>query len=206
MNGPYMNGSHLNDSIENITVMLNQWIAGDKPVEDELINAVYPLLRDIAHKQLKKTSDPSINTTLIVHELYLKLKQRKQIKIQDKNHFLALSARLIRNIVVDIYRSNNAVKRGQLYQNVTLQEDETDEHHSTPDTLVDWMTLHNLLIELEKIDPDSVKLIELRFFAGLNIPETAEVLNTSSSTISRNWKFAKSWLFNRLKNDQKIDP
>lgn len=186
---------------ENLTILLNQWIAGDMSVEAELINAVYPMLRDIAHQQLSKSSDSSFQTTIIVNELYLKLKKQDRIQLQNKNHFLALSSHLIRNIIIDNFRSDNSIKRGQQFQHVTLYEDDVDKHHESSATNVDWITLHNLLTELEAIDPISVKLIELRFFAGLSIPETAEVLNTSASTISRNWKFAKSWLFNRLNND-----
>lgn len=187
------------NNAENITIMFNQWIGGDLSIENDLINAVYPLLRDIAHKQLAKAPDSTFQTTVIINELYLKLKKQNRVQLQDKNHFLAFSSQLIRNIIIDSFRANNSQKRGQQYQLVTLYEDEVDKHHQST-TNIDWLTLHSLLKELETIDPESVKLIELRFFAGLSIPETAEVLNTSASSISRNWKFAKSWLFNRLNN------
>ena len=187
----------------NITQLLNQWVAGNSLIETELINAVYPLLRAVAHKQLNKVKDSSMNTTLIVNELYLKLRQQNRIKLNDKNHFLALSARLIRQIIVDNIRSNKALKRGLLYQQVTLYEHELNAASSIKNNEmnVDWLTLNKLLNELESIDPESVKLIELRFFAGLNLQEIAEVCNTSVSSVSRNWRFARSWLLNKLKDN-----
>ena len=187
----------------NITHLLNQWVAGNSLIETELINAVYPLLRAVAHKQLNKVKDSSMNTTLIVNELYLKLRKQNRIKLNNKNHFLALSARLIRQIIVDNIRSNKALKRGLLYQQVTLYEHELNAASSIKNNEmnVDWLTLNKLLNELESIDPESVKLIELRFFAGLNLQEIAEVCNTSVSSVSRNWRFARSWLLNKLKDN-----
>ena len=187
----------------NITQLLNQWVAGNSLIETELINAVYPLLRAVAHKQLNKVKDSSMNTTLIVNELYLKLRKQNRIKLNNKNHFLALSARLIRQIIVDNIRSNKALKRGLLYQQVTLYEHELNAASSIKNNEmnVDWLTLNKLLNELESIDPESVKLIELRFFAGLNLQEIAEVCNTSVSSVSRNWRFARSWLLNKLKDN-----
>jgi len=140
----------------NITQLLNQWLAGDSSIEAELMNAVYPLLRAVAHKQLNKSSDMSMNTTLIVNELYLKLRQQNRIELNDKNHFLALSARLIRQIIVDNIRSNRALKRGLLYQQITFYEDELNAASSIKNSEmnVDWLTLNKLLNELESIDPE----------------------------------------------------
>ena len=187
---------------DNLTIMLNQWIDGDLSVENDLMNTIYPLLRDIAHQQLNKSQGSTFQTTVIINELYLKLKKQNRIQIQDKNHFLAITSQLIRNLIIDEFRSKNSQKRGQQFQQVTLYENEVDKYHQTNSVNIDWISLHNLLIELESIDPESVRLIELRFFAGLSIPETAEVMKTSQSSISRNWKFARSWLFNRLNNDE----
>lgn len=189
----------MTDSTSQLTVLLNQWIQGDKSIEDDLIRRVYPLLRDVAHKQLNKNRDTSLNTTMIVNELYMKLNNQKRVHFNDKNHFLALSAHLIRQVIVDNIRSQKAQKRGALYQQVTFND--TINAQGAIKNLqmnVDWLTLDKLLDELQKVDPVSVKLIELRFFAGLSLKEVAEVQGISVATISRNWQFAKSWLLNRL--------
>lgn len=188
----------MNKQNAEITQLLNQWIAGDLSVENELINIIYPLLRNVAHIQLKSSSNSDLNTTLIVNELYFKLKQQNRVQLANKNHFLALSARLIRQIIIDQIRCDQSIKRGRLYQQVTLQEQELEGSIKNPAMSTDWLTLDLLLKELNEIDPESVKLIELRFFAGLNLEETAKVCNTSESTISRNWQFAKSWLASKL--------
>jgi RNA polymerase sigma factor (TIGR02999 family) len=184
---------------DNLTINLNKWIAGNISIENQLINDVYPLLRDIAQRQINKNSKTNVHTTLIVNELFLKLKQQNKIQLHDRNHFFAFSAKLVRQIIIDIIRSEKSLKRGSQYQQITLNINEVEIEDSQ--SQIDWLTIHNLLNELETIDPESVKLIELRFFSGLTIPEIAKVLNTSPSTISRNWKFAKSWLFNQLNKD-----
>ncbi len=182
-----------------LTVLLNQWIGGDKSIENDLIRQVYPLLRDVAHQQLRKNYNSNMHTTLIVNELYLKLKNQKRVRLNDKNHFLALSAHLVRQVIIDNIRSQKAIKRGALYQQVTFND--TVNAQGVINNLqmnVDWLTLDRLLNELEKVDPVSVKLIELRFFVGLNLKEVAEIQGISVATITRNWQFAKSWLLNKL--------
>jgi RNA polymerase sigma factor (TIGR02999 family) len=183
---------------ENITQLLNQWIKGDQSHENQLIKLVYPQLRKIAHAQLSKDVRPYLNTTLIVNELYFKLKKHNRIQIQDKSHFFALSAIIIRRLVVDLIRSKDSYKHSNVLQQVTLDDDMESNDKSSPIN-TDWLTIDKLLNELAKVDPVSVKIIELRFFVGLSIPETAKVMNTSESSISRSWKFAKSWLLNKLK-------
>ena len=183
--------------MKDITQLLNQWVAGDSSHEDELITTIYPLLKEIAHSQLYKSSNQGMNTTVAVNELYLKLKKQNRITIQNKNHFLAFCSCLIRQIVIDDIRSNNAEKRGNQFEQITLDNDLLAENGTKN---IDWLDLEKRLQELEKIDPESVKIITYRFFAGLTIPEIAELLNTSTATVSRNWSFAKSWLLSRLKD------
>lgn len=188
------------DNQQQITVLINQWIQGDKSIENDLIGHLYPLLRDVAHKQLRKSNVNNLDTTMIVNELYLKLQKQNSIHLNNKNHFLALSSQLVRQIIIDIIRSNNAAKRGALYQHLTFNDklDELDAINNEEMT-IDWLTLDHLLTELSKVDPDSVTLIELRFFGGLSMKEIADIKGVSLSTVSNNWKFAKTWLLSQLK-------
>jgi len=182
--------------MNNLTLLLNEWVAGDSSSENQLLNIIYPLLKGIAHSQLSKSSNSNINTTILVNEAYLKLKQQNRVEIVDKNHFLAFSACLIRQIVIDDIRSCKAKKRGSQFEQITLNEDELAGESNFN---IDWLNLDKLLTELETIDPVSAKIINYRFFVGLKIPEIADLLNTSTATVSRNWKFAKAWLLNKLK-------
>lgn len=184
--------------------MLNKWVSGDLSFENEIISTVYPLLRKVAHTQLNKARDASLDTTVIVNELYLKLKKLNRIELKNKNHFLAFSAKLIRQIVLEHIRTENSLKKGRQFQQVTLNESSDYFEHDEANPIkniqmnIDWLTLNQLLEQLEILDPESVKLIELRFFTGLTIPEIAEVLNTSTASVSRNWHFAKNWLLHKL--------
>ncbi len=179
-----------------IDLMIKKWINGDTSVENSLFNELYPALRKIVQREHRKINIQEMNTTLLVNEAYLKLKQNKKLVINDKNHLLALSARIIRYILVDTIQKNSSLKRGGNFQIVTFHE--TNDESCIDEIDIDFINLHRLLIELEKVDEDATRIIELRYFAGLNIEETAKVMKTSSAQISRNWKFAKTWLLNKL--------
>ncbi len=179
-----------------INEMLKKWVSGDLSVENELFNELYPLLRTVVHSEHSKINDKEMNTTLLANEVYLNLKQNKNLLINDKRHLLATAARMVRYMLIDNVRSKLSIKKGGMQKRVTLQH--PDFANNTPEISVDWLTLHHLLQELEMVDPEATRLIELRFFAGLNIDETASLMNTSNSTVSRNWQFARTWLLNKL--------
>jgi len=187
--------------MHNLTQQLNQWIAGDRSNEQQLFKQLYPRLRHIAHKQLIKAKSAPTNTTLIVNEAYLRLVKQNEIKLHDRLHFFALSARVIRCIILDDIRQIKAAKRGHSWQKITLQNLVSE---SASEFSVDILSLNKALDELGEFDPLSVRIIELRFFAGLTIKEIAQVCNVSDSTISKNWRFARSWLLNKL--EWKITP
>jgi RNA polymerase sigma factor (TIGR02999 family) len=182
---------------DNITQNLNRWIMGQLVHENELLEQLYPLLRNVAYSQLNKASDSCLNPTLIVNEAYLKLRQKNKIQVVNKNHFLALSARIIRRIILDDLRVNSAAKRGGEWVQVTLCEF-VEGQRPQAELQFDWFVLNDLLDELEKVDSESLRIIELRFFAGLTIDETAEVCMKSPSSISRSWRFARTWLLDKL--------
>ncbi len=180
-----------------INNMIQKWSHGDTSIEDCLFNELYPILREIVHREHRKINILEMNTTLLVNETYLKLKEIKSLKLNNKDHLLALSARIIRFLLVDTIKREKSLKRGGSFQKLTLQES-SNESYIEPIN-IDFINLHQLLFELEKVDKDAVRIIELRYFAGLSIEETAKVMSTNSTQISRNWKFAKTWLFDKLK-------
>lgn len=179
------------------TQMLNDWIKGELSEENKLFEDIYPFLRDIAHKQLNKAKDSNLNTTLLVNEFYLEMNRKDKIQFQDKNHFYALAARLIRRYILMDFRSNQSLKKGGSLQQITLAG--IDAQLEQTEDSIDLLTLDKLLNELEEFDPQSVRIIELRFYAGLKQQEIAEILNISTATLSRIWSFARSWLLNKLK-------
>jgi RNA polymerase sigma-70 factor (ECF subfamily) len=132
----------------------------------------------------------SLQTTALVNEAYLKLVDVQRVGWQDRSHFLAVSARLMRRILVDIARSKRVQKRGGGAVRVTLQEGLAVAGGSDPDLVA----LDDALQALEKVDERKSRVIELRFFGGLSVAETATVLNVSSETVLRDWRLAKSWL------------
>jgi RNA polymerase sigma factor (TIGR02999 family) len=187
---------------DNITQMLNQWMAGETEQQDELMAAVYPMLHQAAINQLNKVSGHTLNPTLLVNEVYLKLHQSNGLKLNNKSHFVALCSRMIRQILLDAIKARRAQKRGGSMDLVTYNDYEHgDGQDDDRFKLIDWELLNQLLTELQEVDRTSAELIELRFFGGLTISEIAEVQQVSSATISRNWKFAKSWMVSRLKKE-----
>lgn len=188
---------------ENVTKLLNQWVSGDASVENKLISHIYPMLHKAAIIQMNKLQPVSLNPTALVNELYLKLKKTANLDIKDRNHFLAMASRTIRQILIDGIRKEQSDKRGGRFDLVTYQETEFPSQENKNDSfaVINWELMNELLHELELVDAKSVELIEMRFFAGLRIDEIAEIKNISISTVSRNWKFAKSWLISRVEKE-----
>ncbi len=188
---------------DNVTELLNQWASGDASVENKLFSHIYPWLHQAARIQLNKIQPASVNPTILVNELYLKLKKSKSLHLDSRCHFLAMASRMVRQILIDVVRKNQAEKRGGAFKLVTYYDSEysnQDTAHNSSE-VIDWGLMNDLLNELDLIDSASVELIEMRFFAGLKIDEIAKIQNTSTATVSRNWKFAKSWLINRVENE-----
>jgi RNA polymerase sigma factor (TIGR02999 family) len=190
-----MNNSSELEQIENL---LTQWSIGTDGVEDELISLLYPYIHKIARKQFKSNNSNSLQTTEIVSEAFIKLSQQKSVDWKNKNHFLAVAAKVIRRVIIDNYRSDNSQKRGRDQQILTLErvqeiiEDPSAQPYS-------WLHLDKLLNEFKLIDPAAAEVVEYKIFGGLTIPEMSNVMAVSESTIIRNWKFARSWLLLKFK-------
>ena len=179
-----------------VTQLLIDWRSGDQEAPNKLMPLVYNELRHIAQKSYQKYGLGGIlQPTAIVHEAYLKLVDEKDVEWQNRAHFYAIAANTIRRILIEDYRKRMASKRGG--KGATHIAFTGFEASSKPQS-VDFLALNEALEKLESLDPQQARIIELRFFGGLNYDEIAEVLGTSRSTIEREWKSAKGWLYSRL--------
>lgn len=179
----------------NITQILQQWSDGDQAALDALIPFVYEELRRLAHRALRrKSNQASVQTTELVHEAYLRLAEANSISWQNRTHFFAVSAALMRNILVDIARSRASQKRGGAFQQVELDA----ALEFSINKSADLVALDDALKVLETLDRRQSRIVELRFFGGLTEAETAEVLQISPATVRRNWQTARAWLYREL--------
>jgi len=178
-----------------VTRLLQRWGSGDETALNELIELVYPELRRIASRYLHNSSG-TLQSTALVHEAYLKLVGRQDIHWTDRTHFYAVAARVIRGILVDHYRAQNAAKRGGGADHVTL--DGSASPAAPASDPVDLLDLDIALNELEQLDPQQARIVELRYFAGLSIEETAHATGVSPATVKRDWLVAKAWIRRRL--------
>ena len=178
-----------------ITELLISWGNGDHAALDQLIPLVFADLKEIAHRRLRsERQGHTLQTTALVNEVYLKLVNERDMQWQNRAHFFAVAAQLIRNILVDYARTKNYAKRGGGAVHVTLDEAVMIADERTTDVL----SLDEALQALAVVDERKCKVAELRFFAGLSIEETAEVLKISTETVTRDWRMAKAWLRKEL--------
>lgn len=178
-----------------ITALLHAHAAGDQSALDQLLPGVYDELRRIARQRLRRERPGhTLAPTELVHEAFMKLMPAKGVDWRSRAHFFALASRAMRNVLVDHAIRRRAVKRGAGAPALSL--DETDA--ATEQPLEDLIALSDALGRLERLDPRQAQVVECRFFGGLTLDETAEALNTSAATISRDWTFARAWLHNEL--------
>jgi RNA polymerase sigma factor (TIGR02999 family) len=179
---------------EAVTTLLLRWRQGDKAALDDILPLVYDELRRVARGRLRAQQAQSLQATALVHEVYLRLVDRACTTIHDRTHFFALAARLMRQILVDHSRRQLADKRGGRATIISLD----DATAPTTTSQVDVLALDEALEQLNSFDERLCRVVELKFFAGLNIDETAEALDVSAATVERNWALAKAWLHQRL--------
>ena len=174
-----------------ISDLLAKWSQGDEEAIRGLVPLLYDELRRIAHRHLRKAgADRTLQTTALVHELYLHLQKYPQSPFQNRAHFVAVCAMLMRQILSRYERDRRAAKRGGGQDNLTL-EDAGALMRGRP---VDFIALDDALDGLAQLDPQQSRIVELRFFGGLSIDETAEVLALSPATVKRHWETARVWL------------
>ena len=174
-----------------VTALLHAWKGGNAEALDELIPIVYAELRRQARYQLHhERREHSLEPTALVHEAFLRLFGTRKVGWQNRAHFFAVAARLMRRILVEHARKKNAAKRGGSRTRVTLDE----AHTRAQELTVDVVALHEALTRLQSVDPRQCRIVELRYFGGLTTEETAEVLEVSPTTVKREWRVAKLWL------------
>lgn len=190
--------SSSSSSTAKVTHLLMAWSDGDQSALEMLTPLVHEELRRLAHHYMKgERPGHTLQTTALVNEAYLKLIDQKRVKFRNRAQFYALAGTLMRHILVDHARSRNYLKRGGGAQRVSLDtalivSGEDDEG---------LVALDAALIRLSAIDVRKSKVVELRFFGGLSVEETAEALDLSSVTVMREWRMAKAWLYNALSYD-----
>jgi RNA polymerase sigma factor (TIGR02999 family) len=178
-----------------VTDLLAQWRAGDERALETLIPLVYGELRSLAHYYLRQEAPGhTLQSTALVHEAYVRLAGHEPPNLQNRSHFFGVAARLMREILVDCARSQRAAKRGGGTALITLEE--LDNLAARED--VDLLRLDEALTELARIDERQSRIVELRFFTGLSIEETADVLGISPATVSRDWVVARAWLHRQI--------
>lgn len=174
-----------------VTQMLLDWSEGDREALDKLIPIVYSELRLRAARYLRRERPGhTLQTTALIHETYLRLVDQKDVRWQNRAHFFAIAAQLMRRILVDHARQRDAAKRGGADVTLTLDEAMA----VFPGRDVNLMALDETLTRLAEIDPRQSRVVELRYFSGLSIEETAEELGVSPATVKLDWSMAKAWL------------
>jgi RNA polymerase sigma factor (TIGR02999 family) len=174
-----------------VTRLLSRWSAGDRAALDSLVPAVYRELRRMAARYLsRERSHHTVQPTALVHEAFLKLVDQRDVRWQNRAHFFGVAAQLMRRVLVDYARQRTADKRGGGVDCLPLE----DSMAIGVSNQIDMIAVDDALNRLATVDPDQVRLVELRFFGGLTIEETAEVLGWSSGSVKREWTVARAWL------------
>ena len=185
----------ISDKSPDVTALLLAWRSGDEAALGRIVPLVHDELRKIARRCLRgEHADGNLQTTALVNEAYLRLIDARQVDWQNRVHFLAMSARLMRRVLVDAARARGADKRGGAAVRVSLSEALGRSEDLGPDVV----ELHDALEHLDQVDARKARLVELRFFAGLSVEEAAAVLEISPQTAARDWTFAKAWLRREL--------
>lgn len=179
-----------------ITQMLQQWCDGKKEVLDELLPLVYSELRRQAARHLRRErKDHTLQTTALIHEAYLKLIDQRNVKWESRSHFFAIASQAMRRILVDYARTRTRVKRGGDDIKLSL---EAAEPLASNEKSVDLIALDEALTRLALLDEQQSRVVELRYFSGLSLNETAAILHISRATAAREWNMAKAWLHREL--------
>jgi RNA polymerase sigma factor (TIGR02999 family) len=184
-----------------VTQLLMELRDGNKQAMDLLLPLVYDELRRIAAAHLRREkSGHTLQATALVHEAYMRMTDQREVTWQNRAHFFGIASQMIRRILVDHARGKHAAKRGSDAPKLSL-----DEALGVPGGRdVDLVSLDDALVALSRIDPDQSRLVELRFFGGLTIEETAEVMGVSTATANREWAAARAWLFREISRGHQV--
>ena len=185
-----------------VTQLLINWSGGDRAAFDQLVPLVYDELHRLAHRYISREhAGHTLQTTALVNEAYLRLVDQKRMRWQNRAHFFAIAAQMMRRILVDYARKRRYAKRGGELLRVSLAEAEG----LSQERAADVAALDEALESLAEIDPQQARVVELRFFGGLTIEETAEVLGLSRDMANREWATAKAWLYREMSKSRSDD-
>lgn len=181
-----------------ITTLLRNWAAGDADALEQLVPLVHRELHRIARRCMAaERTGHTLQPTALINEMYLRLVGARQVEWQDRSHFFAMSARLMRRILVDVARSKGYQKRGAGAPHAALEERMAIAVERSPDLVA----VDVALAALARIDSRKARVVELRFFGGFTVDETAQTLGVSPETVHRDWRMAKAWLRRKLRED-----
>jgi RNA polymerase sigma-70 factor, ECF subfamily len=184
-------------SPQEVTQLLHLWCRGEAAALDKLVPLVHDELHRRAHRYMThEHAGHTLQTTALINEVYLRLIDAPKVNWQDRAHFFAISAKLMRQVLVHYARSKNSQKRGGKFRQVSLNQ--ASLFASRPDA--NLVELDDALTALAEVDPRKAQVVELRFFGGLSLEEAAEVLKISTDTVWRDWDLAKGWLYREMKH------
>ena len=178
------------DSDDTVTEWLRGIREGDREAMDRLFGRLYDELRGLARRVRRGRATPTLNTTALVHEAYVKLIPTRGLAVEDRSHFRSIVGRAMRQVLVDAARHKAAEKRGGGQVRVTM----TDSIAEPPIPATDVLALDRALTELASVDPRRARVVEFRFFGGLDVEQTAEAMGISTATVKRDWRLARAWL------------
>jgi RNA polymerase sigma-70 factor, ECF subfamily len=180
---------------DNVTRLLIELSNGDRDAVDLLLPVIYDELRKLAANYLRRERpDHTLQPTALVHEAYLRLVDQTRVNWQNRAHFFGVAAQIMRRLLVDHARKHNAEKRGQDFQKLSLDEN----IDRAVDRSAELIALDDALEALAAFDEPKARVVELRYFGGLSIEETADVMGVTPTTIKRHWRFAKAWLYGEM--------
>jgi RNA polymerase sigma factor (TIGR02999 family) len=192
-------GSSSSPGSPDVTQLLIGWGAGDHAAEEQLLSAVYTELHRQAARAMRRESDElTLQATALVHEAYLRLIDQSRVQWSNRAHFFGVAAQLMRRILVDHARRRRAQKRGDGVRPLALDDSDGRAGASNDDAGVDLLVLNDALERLGELDERQARIVELRYFAGLSVDDTAEALGISPATVKREWAVARAWLRREL--------
>lgn len=180
-----------------INDLLRQWRNGDRNAHEALMRAVYPVMHAMAQREVGSAGGRiTVRATELAHEAYLRLLEQRS-EWQDRAHFFAITAQVVRRVLIDLVRERRALKRGSEFELVALDPD-ADDLHPSVDNALDLLSLDEALTLLAARDPEAARVVELRFFSGLENEEIGHVLGIGVATVIRRWRFGRAFLHRRL--------
>jgi RNA polymerase sigma factor (TIGR02999 family) len=193
---PHSPDDDASDTPRDVTALLLAWRAGDAQAGERLLPMVYEELHRQAARAMRREDDAhTLQPTALVHEAYLRLVDQRRVEWKNRAHFFGVAAQAMRRVLVDHARGRLAEKRGGALQRVTLGDAGSE---ASTDAGLEVLALHEALERLAQLDADQARLVELRYFGGLGIDETAEALGVSAATVKREWAVARAWLRREL--------